>query len=183
MQTRDLTVSLRHSYTRYPCLRFPQLGILKIVETIRPHTKEVDSKNSACLGKKWAWKVYILMEPASKCVSGARAQTACPLCARKKWHYFTVKMGSVWPADLASNFLFGVSCKYLPPFLPFFFLVRTVMVRARSRSFRRTIIEGLRRSLRWWPPHHCSVPPLPPATLVRLILDLHQILLGQLRTT
>jgi len=42
------------------------------------------------------------------------------------------------------------------------------MVCARSRSFRRTI-KGW---LRWWPPHHCSVPPLPPATLVWLISDL-----------
>ena len=50
----------------------------------------------------------------------------------------------------------------------------TVMVHARSCSFRRTIKGRLRRSLRWWPPHHCSVPPLPPATLVRLISDLHR---------
>jgi len=42
------------------------------------------------------------------------------------------------------------------------------MVRARSRSFRRTI----KGRLRWWPPHHCSVPPLPLATLVRLISEL-----------
>ena len=48
------------------------------------------------------------------------------------------------------------------------------MVCARSRSFRRTIIGCLRRSLQWWPPHHCSVPPLPPATLIRLISDLYQ---------
>jgi len=39
------------------------------------------------------------------------------------------------------------------------------MVRARSHSFQRTIIG-------WWPPRHCSVPPLPPATLIRLISDL-----------
>ena len=24
----------------------------------------------------------------------------------------------------------------------------------------------------WWPPHHCSVPPLPPATFIRLISEL-----------
>jgi len=46
------------------------------------------------------------------------------------------------------------------------------MVCARSCSFRRTIKGRLRRSLWWWLPHHCSVPPLPPATLVRLILEL-----------
>ena len=46
------------------------------------------------------------------------------------------------------------------------------MVRARSRSFQRTIKGQLWRSLRWWPPHHCSVPLLPPATLVGLISDL-----------
>jgi len=50
-----------------------------------------------------------------------------------------------------------------------------VMVHAWSCSFWRTIIGWLRRSLQWWPPHHCSVPPLPPATLIRLIMDLHQI--------
>jgi len=49
-----------------------------------------------------------------------------------------------------------------------------VMVHAWSHYFQRTIIGWLRRSLRWWPPHHCSVPPLPPATLVRLISDLHR---------
>ena len=47
------------------------------------------------------------------------------------------------------------------------------MVRAQSCSFRRTIKERLWQSLRWWPPHHCSVPPLPPATLFSLILELH----------
>jgi len=46
------------------------------------------------------------------------------------------------------------------------------MVHAWSCSFQRTIIGLLWRSLWWWPPHHCSVPPLPPATFVRLILDL-----------
>jgi len=49
----------------------------------------------------------------------------------------------------------------------------TVMVHAQSRSFQRTIIGQLRRSLQWWPTHHCSVPPLPPATLVGLISELH----------
>ena len=49
-----------------------------------------------------------------------------------------------------------------------------VMVRARSHSFWRTIKGRLRRSLRWWPPHHCSVPPLPLATLVGLILELRR---------
>jgi len=44
------------------------------------------------------------------------------------------------------------------------------MVRARSCSFRRTI----KGRLWWWPPHHCSVPPLPPATLVGLISELHR---------
>jgi len=48
------------------------------------------------------------------------------------------------------------------------------MVRARSRSFRRTIKGRLRWSLRWWPPHHCSVPPLPLATFVRLISELRR---------
>jgi len=48
----------------------------------------------------------------------------------------------------------------------------TVMVHAWSHSFQRTIIGQLRRSLWWWPPHHCSVPPLPPATFVGLISDL-----------
>jgi len=38
------------------------------------------------------------------------------------------------------------------------------MVHAQSRSFQRTI--------KGWLPHHCSVPPLPPATLVRLISEL-----------
>ena len=46
------------------------------------------------------------------------------------------------------------------------------MVRAQSRSFQRTINRWLWRSLQWWPPYHCSVPPLPPATLVRLVSDL-----------
>jgi len=46
------------------------------------------------------------------------------------------------------------------------------MVHAWSCSFQRTIIGWLQQSLRWWPPHHCSVPPLPPATLVRPISDL-----------
>jgi len=46
------------------------------------------------------------------------------------------------------------------------------MVHARSRSFWRTIKGWLQRSLQWWLPHHCSVPPLPPATLVRLISEL-----------
>jgi len=50
----------------------------------------------------------------------------------------------------------------------------TVMVRAWSCSFQRTIIGRLQQSLWWWPPHHCSVPPLPPATLVGLILDLRR---------
>ena len=50
----------------------------------------------------------------------------------------------------------------------------TVMVRTWSRSFRRTIKGQLWWSLRWWLSHHCSVPPLPPATLVRLILELHR---------
>jgi len=48
------------------------------------------------------------------------------------------------------------------------------MVCAQSRSFRRTIKGQLRWSLQWWPPHHCSVPPLPLATLVGLILDLRR---------
>jgi len=48
------------------------------------------------------------------------------------------------------------------------------MVRARSRSFQRTIKGRLRWSLQWWPPHLCSVPPLPPATLVGLILELRR---------
>jgi len=47
-----------------------------------------------------------------------------------------------------------------------------VMVRAQSRSFQRTIKGWLQRSLQWWPPHHCSVPPLPPATFVGLISEL-----------
>jgi len=50
----------------------------------------------------------------------------------------------------------------------------TVMVHARSHSFWRTIKGRLRQSLQWWPSHHCSVPPLPLATLVRLISELHQ---------
>jgi len=57
---------------------------------------------------------------------------------------------------------------------PFVIQWPLVMVHARSCSFRRTIIGWLRQSLRWWPTHHCSVPPLPPATLVRLILELHR---------
>jgi len=48
------------------------------------------------------------------------------------------------------------------------------MVCARSRSFQRTIVGRLRWSLRWWPTHHCSVPPLPLATLVGLISELRQ---------
>ena len=51
---------------------------------------------------------------------------------------------------------------------------RGVMVRAQSRSFWRTIKRRLQRSLRWWPTHHCSVPPLPPATLVGLISELRR---------
>jgi len=47
------------------------------------------------------------------------------------------------------------------------------MVHARSCSFQRTIIGWLRQSLWWWLTHHCSVPPLPPATLVGLISELH----------
>jgi len=49
-----------------------------------------------------------------------------------------------------------------------------VMVCAWSRSFWRTIKGWLWQSLRWWPTHHCSVPPLPLATLVRLISELCQ---------
>ena len=49
-----------------------------------------------------------------------------------------------------------------------------VMVHARSRSFQRTIKGRLWRSLRWWPPHHCSVPPLPPATFIGLISELRR---------
>ena len=49
-----------------------------------------------------------------------------------------------------------------------------VMVHAQSRSFWRTIKGWLWQSLRWWPPHHCSVPPLPPATFVRLISELRR---------
>jgi len=48
----------------------------------------------------------------------------------------------------------------------------TVMVHARSHSFQRTIKGRLRWSLRWWLPHHCSVPPLPLATLIGLISEL-----------
>jgi len=48
------------------------------------------------------------------------------------------------------------------------------MAHAQSRSFWRTIKGRLRWSLWWWPPHHCSVPPLPPATLVGLILELRR---------
>jgi len=51
--------------------------------------------------------------------------------------------------------------------------ISCVMVCARSHSFWRTIKGWLWQSLRWWPPHHCSVPPLPPATLVGLVSDLH----------
>jgi len=51
-------------------------------------------------------------------------------------------------------------------------LLANVMVCARSRSFQRTIKGWLWQSLRWWLPHHCSVPPLPLATLVGLILEL-----------
>jgi len=47
-----------------------------------------------------------------------------------------------------------------------------VMVHARSCSFQRTIKGWLRQSLQWWLTHHCSVPPLPPATLVGLISEL-----------
>jgi len=49
-----------------------------------------------------------------------------------------------------------------------------VMVCARSHSFWRTIKGRLRWSLRWWPPHHCSVPLLPLATLIGLILELRR---------
>ena len=49
-----------------------------------------------------------------------------------------------------------------------------VMVGAWSHSFWRTIIGWLQQSLRWWLTHHCSVPPLPPATVVGLISELHQ---------
>ena len=48
------------------------------------------------------------------------------------------------------------------------------MVHARSRSFQRTIKGQLWWSLQWWLPHHCSVPPLPPATFVGLILELRR---------
>ena len=48
------------------------------------------------------------------------------------------------------------------------------MVRARSRSFRRTIKGQLRQSLQWWPTRHCSVPPLPLATFVGLISELRR---------
>jgi len=48
------------------------------------------------------------------------------------------------------------------------------MVCAWSRSFRRTIKGWLQQSLWFWLPHHCSVPPLPSATLIRLILELRQ---------
>jgi len=51
---------------------------------------------------------------------------------------------------------------------------QNVMVRARSHSFQRIMKGRLQRSLRWWPPHHCSVPPLPPATLIRLISELRR---------
>jgi len=42
--------------------------------------------------------------------------------------------------------------------MPSVLLAQTVIVRARSHSFWRTIKGRLRRSLRWWPTHHCSVP-------------------------
>ena len=48
------------------------------------------------------------------------------------------------------------------------------MVCARSHSFWRTIKGRLWQSLQWWPPYHCSVPPLSPATLVGLISELHR---------
>jgi len=47
-------------------------------------------------------------------------------------------------------------------------LLEDVMVHARSRSFQRTIIGRLRQSLWWWPPHHCLVPLLPPASPIDL---------------
>jgi len=47
----------------------------------------------------------------------------------------------------------------------------SAMVHAWSHSFQRTIIGWLWWSLRWWPPHHCSVPSLSPATLIGLISD------------
>jgi len=53
-------------------------------------------------------------------------------------------------------------------------LSSSVMVRAWSHSFWRTIKGQLWWSLQWWPTHHCSVPPLPPATLVGLISELHR---------
>jgi len=43
-------------------------------------------------------------------------------------------------------------------------VVHCVMVHAQSCSFQRTIKGWLQWSLRWWPPHHCSVPPLPLVT-------------------
>jgi len=48
------------------------------------------------------------------------------------------------------------------------------MVHARSHSFQRTIKGQLQQSLRWWLPHHCSVLPLPPATLIGLISELRR---------
>jgi len=48
------------------------------------------------------------------------------------------------------------------------------MVCAWSHSFQRTIIGWLWQSLRRWPPRHCSVPLLPPASPIGLILDLRQ---------
>jgi len=45
-----------------------------------------------------------------------------------------------------------------------------VMVCARSCSFQRTI----KGRLQWWPPHHCSVPPLPLATFIGLISELRR---------
>ena len=53
--------------------------------------------------------------------------------------------------------------------------VEGVMVCAQSHSFWRTIKGWLRQSLQLWPPHHCSVPPLPLATLIGIISDLHRI--------
>jgi len=46
---------------------------------------------------------------------------------------------------------------------------------ARSQLSRSCSCPNrLRQSLRWWPPHHCSVPPLPPTTLVGLISELRR---------
>ena len=49
-----------------------------------------------------------------------------------------------------------------------------VMVHAWSCSFWRTIKGRLWWNLWWWLPHHCSVPPLPLATLIGLISELHR---------